>query len=494
MDILDLAQRYVKLTRSGNRYSGACPKCGGSAKSNKFSVYVGKDDCHCFSCGLHGDAIALLRAVEGVSCPDAHEQLSIDCKKRDCPFWDKCRLGARANGEEIKKEKKYESLQPPVEKAGPDFTPAEADTPKQIWMRRAAELVEKAHTRLLDCPEQLDFLTARGIPLEAIKKGQFGWLADDRFPSRESWGLPTELKENGIKKKMLIPAGILIPFFDVDGNPHRIRIRRSNPPKPDEKYYWLQGSGNDVPVIGGADRRGVVVVESDLDAFMVRWQCRDLDVSVIPLGTCCAKPKGWAMQALEQALAILVAHDFEPRINEKNGKPENPGGQGARWWLQQFSRAKRWPVPAGKDPGEYYQDHGGDIRKWVLDGLPPVFHVKYQPPKPQPRAWKLRTSTNLELCIVKNPCDKKTYAESTGLLTLDESDLACLKQMDDDAREEALKGMIVFGGSVKSSGPISQDTADWYQQIAGERLGQQENSVPLPVELEIKQEILNYAD
>jgi len=87
------------------------------------------------------------------------------------------------------------------------------------------------------------------------------------------------------------------------------------------------------------------------------------------------------MQALEQALCILVAHDFEPRFNAETGKPENPGGQGAKWWVHQFKRAKRWPVPAGKDPGEYYQDHGGNIRQWILEGLPPVFHVAAKAPK-----------------------------------------------------------------------------------------------------------------
>ena len=386
MTTLEVAQKYVNLHRSGNRYAGPCPKCGGDAKSNKFVVYTEKDDCHCFSCGLNGDVITLLRELDGLSCPDAHESAGRSCSNRTCPAWDKCRLGAKANGEQPKK-RQQSSVNVPVADEKTAFVPDAAQTPQEKWQKQAAALISKAHAALLDCPEQIDYLTARGIPLEAIQKGQLGWIPANRYPAREAWGLPTELKTDGKKKKMFIPSGILIPFFDADRNPHRIRVRRNDIRPEDGRYYWLSGSGNDVPIIGGADRRGVVVVESDLDAFMVRWQCRDLDVCVIPLGTCSAKPKGWAMQSLEKALTILVAHDFEPRVNAENGRHENPGGQGAKWWLDQFKRAKRWPVPAGKDPGEYYQDHSGDIRAWVLGGLPPVFHVvaaKPLPAKSQP--------------------------------------------------------------------------------------------------------------
>ncbi|MCK4620699.1 MAG: hypothetical protein KAT62_00650 [Desulfuromonadales bacterium] len=481
MTVLELAQRYVNLTRSGNHYSGACPKCGGSAKSNKFVVYADKDDFHCFSCGLHGDAVALLRAIEDISCPDAHEQLSFDCSKRSCPAWDGCRLGARANGENQSKNKQTTSLQPPEEKKQHDFVPAQAETPEQAWQQQAAKLVEKAHAALLDCQEQIDYLAARGLPIEAIKKGQLGLLPADRFPTRISWGLDKKFDGAREIKKHLIPAGILIPFFDQKESPHRLRVRRTNAPDPNRKYFWIDGSGNDVPVIGGANRRGVVVVESDLDAYMVRWQCRDLDVSVIPLGTCSAKPKGWAMQALEKALDILVAHDFEPRQNEKTGKNENPGGQGARWWLQQFPRATRWPVPAGKDPGEYYQDHNGNIRAWILAGLSPAFHVqKRDCPQPHrglsqdfaenpapadclPQHAKGKTLNGHGYVVAYHHQHiellRRTYPEH---VVFSPADMAAIKGMTPEQAELILLEQKILGGDIEATKPIGPDYQEKY--------------------------------
>lgn len=460
MNLLQLAQNRIAdlKKKTANEWAGPCPECGGT---DRFLVWTHRQAWHCRGCNLSGDAIEFLRKFDGKSCPDAHAELGLDCSNTSCQAWDKCRLGARANGGNHRQSKRTESLHPPVEKPERPFEPATAQTPEQKWLNQAALLIEKAHAALLDCPEQVAYLTSRGLPLEAVKKGQLGWIPDNRYPSREAWGLPVELKEDGKKKKMFIPSGILIPFFDEAGQPHRIRIRRNDIRPDDARYFWVKGSGDDVPVIGGVDRRGLVVVESDLDAFMVRWQCRDLDISVIPLGTCSAKPKGWAMQALGKALAILVAHDFEPRTNEKTGKAENPGGQGARWWLQQFPRATRWPVPVGKDPGEYFEQ-GGDIRAWVLAGLPAAFHIKYEPPKPAPvklAAWKLRTSTGLELCIVADKNDKRLYAEKTGLVTLDESDLEKLKGMDDVTRAEALKVLAVFPGEIKSTRPLKAEAA-----------------------------------
>ncbi len=461
MDILRIAQRYVNLSRSGARYSGPCPKCAGSAKSNKFNVYPAKNDCHCFSCGLHGGPVALLRAVENIGCADAYEQLQIDCEERDCDYWSKCRLGARANGKTVAKKKQKQSIQPPVEKPQPEYTPAAAIPPEQRWQQQATALIAKAHAALLDCPEQIDYLTQRGMPIEAIKAAQLGWLPENRYPSRRNWGLPEKLKDGRVVKSF-IPSGILIPFFDAERTPMRIRIRRNDIRPQDGRYFWLEGSGNDVPVIGGTNRRGVVVVESDLDAFMVRWQCRDLDVSVIPLGTCGAKPKQAAWDFLKNALAILVAHDFEPRHNETTGHPENPGGQGARWWLKQFQRAQRWPVPVEKDPGEAYQQ-GVNIRQWVLQGLPPVFHAQISPPvestpaspAPIPAHAKGETISGHGYVIAKQAADvsdlQQIYPDH---VIFTPAEIAELKGMDKTAAETILLAKKTFSGQIIKTQPL----------------------------------------
>jgi len=360
------------MRKVGTEWHGACPACGpgksGPDKTDRFSV-KGDGRFFCRICTPRGgDAVTFLRKFENKSCPEAHRLLDTECDSTTCPVAGKCSQGKKGGPVAPR------PLRAPKKKASPEFTPATATTPEEKWRARAEKLIAQANAALLDCPEQLAYLAKRGLPREAVERYRLGWLEKDMYRPRAAWGLPEEISPRTRKpKKLWIPAGIVIPFFSADGAPERIRVRRHKINEGDARYYWVPGSGNDVPVIG-EDARGFVVVESDLDAFLVHWHAGDL-VGAIPLGSCSPKPKETAMAALRHALAILVALDFEPRENERTGRHENPGGQAARWWLEQFRRAVRWPVPAGKDPGEFYQDHDGDIREWVLGGLPLVFHV-----------------------------------------------------------------------------------------------------------------------
>jgi len=472
MTILELAlARISGLKKKSNKeWAGPCPRCGGD---DRFVVFVDDDSWLCRGClrageaVSSGDRIAFLREFEGNSCPEAHAALGLECHSHGCPVADKCRLG---QGRSMPHERQSERqpLQPPPQKSSPNFSPAPANDPEDRWRRQAQALIEKAHAKLLDCPEQLAYLEQRGLPLDVVKSNILGWLPEDRFPSREAWGLPTKLREDNKPKKLLIPAGILIPFFDGEDRPHRIRIRRSNPPENSARYYQVEGSGNDIKIIGD-DPRGLVVIESDLDALMVRWQCRDLDIATVPLGTCGAKPKQSAMDILQKALAILVAHDFEPRINQKTGKPENPGGQGASWWLKQYHRAKRWPVPAGKDPGEYFQDHGGDIRAWVLAGLPPAFHVKKPEakPAPVPVAQKLpqhakgETINGHGYAIAYRVEDVRALQRHyPDRVVFAPDEMAALKGMNKEEAELMLLAKKVYCGEIEVTNPVEPDLVD----------------------------------
>jgi hypothetical protein len=54
------------------------------------------------------------------------------------------------------------------------------------------------------------------------------------------------------------------------------------------------------------------------------------------------------------------------------------GGKASKKWRSAYPNSKRWPVPAGKDPGDAYKA-GENIRNWVLAGLPPAWHVGLSP-------------------------------------------------------------------------------------------------------------------
>lgn len=375
MSLLELAQRYVPLHRVSREWHGPCPFCGtgqsNPALSDRFWVAPEKERYFCRQCTPQGgSAVNFVMRMEGKSCVEAHESLGERCTSTTCPGRETCPLGeGRAPGARAPRP-----LAPPREERKAEFVPSEATEPMELWQQRAGKLIEEAHAALLASPPQLDYLARRGLPLAAVERYRLGWVGETIFRPRSAWGLPEKVNaKTGKPKKLWIPRGILIPTI-IDDVPHRLRIRRpaADLKEGDGKYIEVEGSGND-RVILNPQAKGVVVVESDLDALLVDWLAGDV-VGAMPTVSASAKPKTSTWPLLKSALCILVASDFELVWNDERQRWVSAGGSAARWWQQQFPRAKRWPVPAGKDPGEFFQE-GGDVRAWILSGLPPVFHV-----------------------------------------------------------------------------------------------------------------------
>lgn len=371
MDILSLAQQHVTLTKQGTTWAGPCPLCGGDKDSHRFVINTAKNFAHCYGCGQNLDPVRFLRKVAGLSCPEAHRQAGVECDRVECPAWDKC---SRGRG-----DRPRTAAPLPRTAAAPVPAVPVATDPAGQWQAKAAELVAQAHQQLLASPDQLSYLAGRGLPREAVEKYRLGYLPRDLFRERSAWGLPPELKDDGVPKKLYIPAGILIPWSVGDGI-HRIRIRKQAVrDKKDPRYYWLPGSGNDIICLNPT-ARAHVVVESDLDGLLIDWLAGDI-VATVPLGSCSTHPKASAVASLKESLRILVALDFDtPVWNEQKQRPIAPGAESCAWWSRAFPDTwRRWPVPVGKDPGEAWQQ-GYDLRAWILAGLPPVFRVQAPAP------------------------------------------------------------------------------------------------------------------
>lgn len=372
VSLLSLAQGRVPLHQVGREWHGPCPFCGTSQRdprqADRFWVNTESERCFCRQCNPKGwDAVAFLRQLDGLSCPDVYAALGKTCNFTDCAVREKCSQGKDGSGSPRKK-------QPSAPIEAPAFVPDVVKSPLDLWQERAEKLIDEAHAALLQSPEQLAYLAGRGLPLAAVIRYRLGFIEKDIYRSRPSWGLEEEYWEGGKPKHLKIHRGILIPTF-VDNQPHRLRVRRDKRElKPGEiTYIEVKGSGNDRVILNPA-AKAVIVIESDLDALMIDWLAGDI-VGAMPVVSAQSKPKESTWAILQRALVVLVSLDFEPRENVTTGKAENPGGQSARWWLKTLPRAKRWPTPLGKDPGEFFTDHGGDIRRWILAGLPPVFHV-----------------------------------------------------------------------------------------------------------------------
>jgi DNA primase len=73
-DLLVLVGSAVKLRKQGSAYVGLCPFH--AERSPSFQVVPARGFYHCFGCGKHGDAFAWLMEREGLTFPEALEQLA----------------------------------------------------------------------------------------------------------------------------------------------------------------------------------------------------------------------------------------------------------------------------------------------------------------------------------------------------------------------------------------------------------------------------------
>lgn len=76
VDIVDLIDGYVPLTKEGAEYVACCPFH--SEASPSFKVNRAKQIYHCFGCGANGDAIKFLQEHQGLSFIEAVKQLGGD--------------------------------------------------------------------------------------------------------------------------------------------------------------------------------------------------------------------------------------------------------------------------------------------------------------------------------------------------------------------------------------------------------------------------------
>ena len=72
--VSNVVSKHVKLKRQGREMAGLSPFT--NEKTPSFFVNDEKGFYHCFSSGKHGDGISFLMEVEGLSFPEAVEQIA----------------------------------------------------------------------------------------------------------------------------------------------------------------------------------------------------------------------------------------------------------------------------------------------------------------------------------------------------------------------------------------------------------------------------------
>lgn len=340
MDLLELIRADGIIlkkvaTTHGGEFSGSCPLC--REGTDRLRVWPADRGGHwwCRMCGKSGDAIQYLIETRGLAYPEACRALGIEPGKRS--------LSSRTH-----------------QAARPEFVPRVYDPPSETWQQRAGAFLEGA-VRILQADPGSDarkFLHRRcGLTDETITRAGLGWNPIDDYQDRELWGLPPEKKENGRLKRLWLPAGLVIPCLDMEKEQIlRLRIRRADP--GDGPRYILVPGGVVRPMVWGLDRNTIAVLESELDGVLVNQAAGDL-IGVIALGSVSMRPDAAAHEALKRSERILVCLDSD-----------GPGAKEShRFWPETYgAKARRWPVPIGKDPSDAWRK-GLDIRVWILAGL-----------------------------------------------------------------------------------------------------------------------------
>lgn len=363
---------------NGGEYAGPCPGCGGRDRFRVWPEEKGGTGAYwCRQCGKAGDNIQFMVDFLQMSFKEAF---------------------AAAGREFINNSKPYVPVccKPAQNRTKTAFTPKSYQTPENTWKERANDFVNSAHDALLENPAQLDYLARRGLDLGAVKHFRLGWFEGENdkgcmYRSRESWGLETVLKENGRKKVLWIPRGIVIPVFK-GGTVYRVRIRRPKADlKPGQKDRYVVVAGSGMELAGhNPDRRAFLVTEADLDEMLVCRHAGSL-VGTVALGSSAAKPGADVLPVLKKAIRILVALDWD-----------QAGRKAFEWWAKELPNSRFWPVPdgTGKDPGEAFEN-GLNIRDWVAAGLPPALTLDINHGYQKPEG--MTHITELQMLLLKYP-------------------------------------------------------------------------------------------
>ena len=83
VDIVELIDGYVPLTKEGAEYVACCPFH--SEASPSFKVNRAKQIYHCFGCGANGDAIKFLQEHQGLTFHEAVAALGGELPAKAAP-------------------------------------------------------------------------------------------------------------------------------------------------------------------------------------------------------------------------------------------------------------------------------------------------------------------------------------------------------------------------------------------------------------------------
>ncbi len=288
--------------KSATEFCGPCPSCGGD---DRFIIWPNEANggrFMCRGCGASGDGIAFLMQFHSLTYPEA-------CKALGVPTKDK-RTFHKATASQAKptQQKKAQEAFPPV-----------------AWTTAATAFLTRCQGEFLKSSEAVSTICAeRFIGHNTALACGLGWNPVDRYELRAAWGLPPLQG----KTKLLIPKGLVIATRRRSGIVGLTVRCTADRPEGRPKYWQVVGSSK-VPFVVGGTGQAVVLLESALDAVLVRQESQNTVAAVGMMGS---------SKSLDQATADFIRQ--APRIL---ACPDNDEAGHSAWsrWRSQFPKSVR---------------------------------------------------------------------------------------------------------------------------------------------------------
>jgi len=340
-DLLALVGSAVKLRKQGSAHVGLCPFH--AERSPSFQVVANRGFYHCFGCGKHGDAFAWLMEREGMTFPEALEQL------------------ARAAGIDLPQRRERPS--------------AEVDL--ETRMRSALDAAQAFFEAQLTRHEGArTYLRDRGYEGPFLAEAGFG-MAPDAWDS-----LVNHLRGLNFSGELLEQAGLAsrsergsqidflrnrltIPIHDARGRVVAFggRIMGEGQPKylntRDTPLFHKGGTLFGFHRAKGAMKDGALVVEGYFDVLQLHQH--GIHQAVAPLGTALTEEHLKALGRFTRRVILCFDGDAAGRrAMEKSLRMALPLG----------FEVRLLELPQGEDPDTWCLKLGGEAFKELLRAAP----------------------------------------------------------------------------------------------------------------------------
>jgi len=227
------------------------------------------------------------------------------------------------------------------------WKPKKANIPSGYWQAEAEAFLAKSKYVLQSSRgiEERRWLNSRGLSDRTIKRAGLGLNLTNKFETKKKWGIYNSKSSENV----WLPTGIVIPYYHQD---QLIRLRIWM-----KKRNSIVSGSSSLPMFWDMKMKVSIVVENELDGMLIWQEARDL-VNIIALGSVIIKPDITIHNILCNSSLFLISLDSD-KVGIKAIR---------KWWLKNYPKAKRWPLPLGKALSEVYQKNL-NIRAWIQDGL-----------------------------------------------------------------------------------------------------------------------------